>query len=240
MVAKTGTNGLPSKPDSMAERKRSSGASSRARPARPALREQLKAVSRELRAKKKKRAAAVAAAAAAAPAAVSFAQLARGVQPLPEATPRAAVAGAPASPERISVRPHARLWVEQSADAVRAWAADVPPRVVDALEAGRVVPRRELDLHRKSAVDAREALVCAVREARQAGVSCLLVVCGRGKHSDAGGPVLPEVAVECLSETLAGHVLAFVSAPRKWGGKGALLVRLRPASRRRAEPSSGR
>lgn len=216
----------------MAERKRPRPAASRARPAHPALREQLKAVSRALRKKK----AAPAASAEAPPPPASFAQLARGVQPLPEATPRISSERPPSGAERVSVRPRTRLWVEQSADGVRAWAADVPARSLDALEAGRVVPRRELDLHRKSAADAREALVAAVREARQAGVSCLLVVCGRGQHSKAGAPVLPDVAVECLSETLAEQVLAFVSAPRKWGGKGALLVRLRPAPRR----SSGR
>jgi DNA-nicking Smr family endonuclease len=228
----------------MAERKRPTRGTSRARPARPALKEQLKAVSRELRAKKKKRAVAAAAAATAPAAAPSFAQLARGVLPLPQAIPRAplkrAEATEPATPERSSVQPRARLWVEQSADTVRGWAADVPPRSVDALEAGRVVPRRELDLHRKSAADAREALLSAVREARQAGVSCLLVVCGRGKHSSASGPVLPDVVVECLSETLAEQVLAFASAPRKWGGAGAILVRLRAAPRRRpAGPSQG-
>jgi DNA-nicking Smr family endonuclease len=217
----------------MAERKRPSPASSRARLANPALREQLKVVSKQLRARKKKSAAAAAPPAAAQ--AVSFAQLARGVQRLPEGTPRVGSEPPPppATAAPVSAKPRTRLWVEQGADGVRAWAADVPSRSLDALEGGRVVPRRELDLHRKSAAEAREALVAAVREARQAGVSCLLVVCGRGQHSRASGPVLPDVAVECLSETLAEQVLAFVSAPRKWGGKGAILVRLRPAPRRR-------
>jgi DNA-nicking Smr family endonuclease len=213
----------------MAERKRTSPATSRARPARPALREQLKEVSRALRAKKKRAAPAPAAAAPA-----TFAQLARGVQPLPEATPRIRSEAPPAAAAPPVARARVRLWVEQSTEGVRAWAADVPPRWLDALEAGRVVPRRELDLHRMSAAEARDALVAAVREARQAGVSCLLVVCGRGLHSKSGAPVLPEVAVECLSETLAEQVLAFASAPRKWGGKGALLVRLRPAQRARS------
>ena len=66
-----------------------------------------------------------------------------------------------------------------------------------------------------------------VRQARQDGVSCLLVVCGRGKHSGADGPVLPDVAAERLSEELASEILAFCTAPRKWGGEGALIVRLR-------------
>ena len=80
-------------------------------------------------------------------------------------------------------------------------------------------------------VRARQALGQAVLEARRSGVRCLLVVCGQGKHSSAEGPVLPEVAVECLSEVLADEILAFTSAPRRWGGLGALLVRLRPRLR---------
>jgi DNA-nicking Smr family endonuclease len=112
---------------------------------------------------------------------------------------------------------------------VRARAEGVPARWLDELESGRVVPRRELDLHRKSAADARQAIADAVREARQAGVNCLLVVCGRGKHSSAAGAVLPDVTVEYLSEALADVVLAFASAPRKWGGRGAIIVRLRAA-----------
>ena len=114
---------------------------------------------------------------------------------------------------------------------VRARAEGVPARWLEELAAGRSVPQRQLDLHRKSAAEARQALGEAVLEARRAGVRCLLVVCGRGKHSKADGPVLPEVAVECLSESLSEHVLAFTSAPSKWGGLGALIVRLRPRRR---------
>jgi DNA-nicking Smr family endonuclease len=208
----------------MAERKRPAVAGSRRRAPRPALRDQLKEVSRELQKKrKKKRAAPPRASADAGP---RFEELAVGVKPLPQAVPRLS---APPPAAAVSVRsgPKTRLWVEERAGAVRAKAAGVPARWLDDLEAGRVVPRRELDLHRKSAVEARQAIVEAVSEARRAGVSCLLVVCGRGQHSKSAAPVLPDVTVECLSEQLAGEVLAFTSAPRKWGGRGAILVRLR-------------
>ena len=209
----------------MAERKRPAPARSRRRAPRPALREQLKEVSRELQKKRQKRAA-PAPARAAAEAGPRFQELAAGVKPLPQAVPR--LPGPPPSTTvQVVARQRPRLWVEERAGAVRARAAGVPARWLDELEGGRVVPRRELDLHRKSAAEARQAIVQAVSEARHAGVSCLLVVCGRGQHSRSAAPVLPEVTVECLSEQLAGEVLAFTSAPRKWGGRGAIIVRLR-------------
>ena len=207
----------------MAERKRPVPARSRRSAPRPALREQIKAVARELQKRRKKRAAAPPASAERGP---KFEELAAGVKPLPQAVAR--VSGPPPSAAvQVVARQSTRLWVEERAGVVRAKAAGVPARWLDELEGGRIVPRRELDLHRKSAAEARQAIVEAVSEARRAGVSCLLVVCGRGQHSKSAAPVLPDVTVECLSEQLAGEVLAFATAPRKWGGRGAILVRLR-------------
>lgn len=207
----------------MAERKRPAVAGRRRRAPRPALREQLKEVSRELQKKRKKKRAVSPRASADGP---RFEELAVGVKPLPQAVPRLSGPPPPAAVQVVSGQ-RTRLWVEERAGAVRAKAAGVPARWLDELEAGRIVPRRELDLHRKSAAEARQAIVEAVSDARRAGVSCLLVVCGRGQHSKSAAPVLPDVTVECLSEQLAGEVLAFTSAPRKWGGRGAILVRLR-------------
>ena len=117
--------------------------------------------------------------------------------------------------------------MERRDGAVWAVADGLPARVLDDLRAGTVVPRRELDLHRRSAAEARQLLDEGVPRARRDGVACLLVVCGRGLHSGAEGPVLPDVVMERLSEELGDEILAFCTAPRKWGGEGALLVRLR-------------
>jgi DNA-nicking Smr family endonuclease len=208
----------------MAERKRSTRG--RIAPPRPALREQVRAVSRELQEKKRKRK--VVARPQVEPA--TFAELVSGVQRWPRTEPAPAL---PATPPTGLVPPaprqRARLWVERLEGTVRARAPGVPARWLDELESGRLVPRRELDLHRKTAADARQAIADAVREARRAGVNCLLVVCGRGKHSNAAGAVLPDITVETLSEVLADVVLAFASAPKKWGGRGAIIVRLRAA-----------
>jgi DNA-nicking Smr family endonuclease len=169
---------------------------------------------------------------------VSFHELASGVKRLTSEPQRPAVVGAPQPAPTHRAAPKSRLWVEQDAGVVRARAAEVPPRWLDDLEAGRVVPRREIDLHRKSAGEARQVLEEGIRNARRDGIGCLLVLCGRGKHSSAGVPVLPEVAVQCLSEELADEIIAFATAPRKWGGTGALIVQLRPPSRPSRDPKT--
>jgi DNA-nicking Smr family endonuclease len=165
--------------------------------------------------------------------ALSFKDLAGsgGVRPLPGQARVEHPPAPPAAPPK-PVLPKPRLWVERRPDAVRARAEDVTPRWLDDLRSGKVPPRRQLDLHRKGAAEARQALDDGVLLARRESVPCLLVVCGRGMHSGLPGPVLPDVVIERLSEELSEHVLAFCTAPRKWGGDGALLVMLRPAAKK--------
>lgn len=223
----------------MATSKRPSEPSPKERPASRSLRDQVVALAPEVVA---------AAAARAAPPpppppkapkqsgadALSFKDLAGrgGVRPLPEASrPSVRVEPLPGAAPRVAAAPKKRLWVERRDDVVRARAEDASARCLDELRSGRVVPRRELDLHRKGAADARQALDEAIPRARRENVPCVLIVCGRGLHSGLEGPVLPEVAIERLSEELSDHVLAFCSAPRRWGGEGALIVMLRPPSK---------
>lgn len=153
-----------------------------------------------------------------------------GVRPIADPVRGVLHEPSPPAPPRPAPPKH-RLWVERRDDIVRARAEDVPTRWLDDLRAGRVVPRRELDLHRKGAADARQALDDEVARARRDNLPCVLVVCGRGLHSGLDGPVLPDVVVERLSEELADQVLAFCTAPRRWGGEGALIVMLRPPSK---------
>lgn len=221
----------------MAPRKRSPKARTRSRSGPPSLREQLEALPPGRSATSEKAASSSPGASDASlrggargpvPTAEgpSFKELATDVRPLPEpATP--ALLPAPSVAPTLAVAVKTRLWVERRDDAVWAVAEGLPARMLDELRAGKVVPRRELDLHRRSAAEARLLLDEAVPRARRAGVVCLLVVCGRGLHSGLEGPVLPDVVTERLSEELGDEILAFCTAPRKWGGDGALLVRLR-------------
>jgi DNA-nicking Smr family endonuclease len=87
-------------------------------------------------------------------------------------------------------------------------------------------PEATLDLHGLRADEAERQLVRFVRARRSRGDRVLLVIHGRGTHSE-GTPVLGERTVKTLSEGgAAPFVLAFASAPPHLGGLGALLVRL--------------
>jgi DNA-nicking Smr family endonuclease len=217
----------------MATSKRPPEANAKARPASRSLREQVQALAPEV----------VAAAAARAapppppkppkpkgPDGLSFKDLAGngGVRPIADPTRGILPEPLPAPPPRPAPPKH-RLWVERRDDSVSARAEDIPPRWLDDLRAGRIVPRRQVDLHRKGAAEARQTLDEEILRARRESVSCVLIVCGRGLHSGLAGPVLPDVVIERLSEELVDHVLAFCTAPRRWGGDGALIVMLRGA-----------
>jgi DNA-nicking Smr family endonuclease len=121
------------------------------------------------------------------------------------------------------------LTVVRDEETVRGLVDGVSAKQLDDLASGRRLPEREIDLHGLRAARAREVLTRGVQQARHDGVRYLLVICGRGTHSDAG-PVLPEVAIERLSE-LGGDVLSFCTAPVGFGGGGALLVQLRTRER---------
>src|SRR5262249_38955368 len=99
------------------------------------------------------------------------------------------------------------------------------------LRRGEVEVERRLDLHGLTAAEARRELERELRDAQAAGVRCVLVVHGRGLHSDAG-PVLRDGVLTWLTaEPLAARVLAFASALPRDGGAGAsyvLLRRVRP------------
>jgi DNA-nicking Smr family endonuclease len=117
--------------------------------------------------------------------------------------------------------------VETYDDLVVGHAADVAPRLAHELAHLPPPAHRTVDLHRMSVAQATEALADAFRRARRDGVRCLLLVHGKGKHSGAVGPVLPEVVMSELTGRLASAVLAFRTAPPALGGNGAILVRLR-------------
>lgn len=216
----------------MASRKRPLDADARARPGGFTLREQLKALPPPELPKARPRLAHRPPVERSRADEASFKQLAADVAPLAPTSRFALPPDLPVAPlaAPVAVRGEAskpKLWVERHEQSVRARAPDVPVRLSKELESGRMVPRRVLDLHGRNAIQARQLLDAGIRQARRDGLACVLVVCGRGTHSGLDGPVLPELAIERLSEELAGDVLAFSSAPRKLGGQGALIVRLR-------------
>jgi DNA-nicking Smr family endonuclease len=121
--------------------------------------------------------------------------------------------------------------VTRSGERCEALAQGVDRAHLRRLRRGEVDVERRLDLHGMTGAEARRSLAASLREAAEAGVRCVLVVHGRGLHSE-GGAVLKDGVVDWLTAPpLAKLVLAFASAQPRDGGAGASYVLLR---RRRA------
>ncbi|MBL8921512.1 MAG: Smr/MutS family protein [Myxococcaceae bacterium] len=101
-------------------------------------------------------------------------------------------------------------------------------RVLRKLRRGEFAHRAQLDLHGLTKEEAKPALEKFVTEARLAGHRCVLVVTGRGLHSEASIPVLKQSVQSWLTHGRpARQVLAFCSARPEDGGAGAVYVLLR-------------
>lgn len=149
--------------------------------------------------------------------------LAKGPRRLP--TLRASVASG-AFADDININMEVQ-WVGQE---VAGRGLDVNRKLLKQLRQGCPAPQATLDLHGRTAAVARDFLTRFVGNGVAAGKVCVLVVHGRGLHSESDGPVLKNVVVELLSsKSMAPFVLAFASAPRALGADGATLVRLRKA-----------
>ena len=86
---------------------------------------------------------------------------------------------------------------------------------------------RRVDLHGLTAPEARRELVSELQDAVAEGVRCVLVIHGRGLHSESG-PVLRDGVLAWLTTPpLAARVMAFASALPRDGGPGASYVLLR-------------
>jgi DNA-nicking Smr family endonuclease len=80
--------------------------------------------------------------------------------------------------------------------------------------------------------EAKAAVDAYLKQSRQAGKRCVLLVHGRGIHSKDQVPILKEALKSWFATARFGrHVLAFATARPSDGGAGALYVLLRRAGR---------
>jgi DNA-nicking Smr family endonuclease len=101
-------------------------------------------------------------------------------------------------------------------------------RVVKRLRAGQFKVDASVDLHGLKKDEAQKAVEQLVQRARVAGHRCVVIVTGRGLHSESAAPVLkPEVPLWLSRGRTSKQVLAFCSAPPQHGGVGAIIVLLR-------------
>jgi len=117
--------------------------------------------------------------------------------------------------------------VEVRGERVEGMAAGIDRRHLERLRRGEPEPEWEIDLHGLDQREARQAVRRAVLEAFEAGVRCLLVIHGRGSHSEAGAVLKPALARWLEAPPAGLRVMAFCSAASRDGGAGASYVLLR-------------
>jgi DNA-nicking Smr family endonuclease len=165
------------------------------------------------------------------PRAPTFAELLAGESRSMRSAPLGGGAISPgkAAPRRVTRDPALEaepLKVVQQGERVEALAPGTPGNVLRELKQGKQPPELTIDVHGLTSTQAVRMVEALLNSAVESALRTVLIVYGRGLHSPEG-PVLPGVVVDYLSRVRPASILALCSAPPKWGGPGALLVRLR-------------
>lgn len=121
--------------------------------------------------------------------------------------------------------------IQRIGEQVEGKASGADDALLRKLRNGEFPPDARVDLHGLQAPAAKRAVQEAIGRVGALGKRCVLVVHGRGRHSE-GEPVLKEAFLEWLAEPpLVSRVLAFTSARGRDGGVGATYVLLRRGDR---------
>jgi DNA-nicking Smr family endonuclease len=132
----------------------------------------------------------------------------------------------PAVVKVVELPPEVKLTVEGDGQRYAARAPGVSHTQIIELRAGKVHATATLDLHGTTIAPALAQLRQFLLESRRIGHRCVLIVHGRGLHSEQGAPLREAVISEFLGP-LSGLVHAFASAAPADGGDGATYVVLR-------------
>jgi DNA-nicking Smr family endonuclease len=125
--------------------------------------------------------------------------------------------------------------LERDDDHVSGYRADLGPGVLAVLRSSRWQPQDTLDLHGYRTREMEAELVPELLRLVNRGVSRLLIVHGKGLHSEGGIGVLGLAVVDTLTEGRAASLVrALKTAPLRLGGSGALAVELDVPRERRS------
>lgn len=130
----------------------------------------------------------------------------------------------------VELPPEIKLAVDGDAGRYAARAPGVSRAQIDELRAGKLHVEDTLDLHGHTTDQGVAALRPFVTEAARLGRRCVLIIHGKGSHSEVGA-VLREAVLHQLLGPLSGLVHAFASAAPRDGGEGATYVMLRGSRR---------
>jgi DNA-nicking Smr family endonuclease len=133
----------------------------------------------------------------------------------------------PTSVARVEVLPpEIKLTVEGDAQRYSARAPGVSLAQIGELRRGRVHVEETLDLHGETVEKGIARLRTFLVQASRIGRRCVLVVHGKGTHSDHGAPLREAVLAELLGPC-SGFVHALSTAAPADGDDGATYVMLR-------------
>jgi DNA-nicking Smr family endonuclease len=128
------------------------------------------------------------------------------------------------SPVRVvEPPPPVALTVEGDGRRYAARAPGVSRAQITELRAGKLRVEDTLDLHGETVEAARQRLREFLMTAQRNGRRCVLVIHGKGSHSEHGAPVREAVLAELLGP-LSGLVRALASSAPSDGGEGATYV----------------
>jgi DNA-nicking Smr family endonuclease len=123
--------------------------------------------------------------------------------------------------------PGVRFEIERWGEQLEGHAPGADPRELAKLRRGDLEPERTIDLHGQDSSAAQQTLRRELATAIGAGLRCVLLIHGRGLHSE-GEAVLKEALPGWLAEPPHGpRVVAFTTAQPRHGGAGASYVLLR-------------
>jgi DNA-nicking Smr family endonuclease len=133
----------------------------------------------------------------------------------------------PPSPVRLVELPvEVALVVEGDGQRYAARAPGVSKTQISDLRAGKIHVEDKLDLHGQTVEAGKQQLRELLVAAHRIGQRCVLVVHGKGTHSEHGAPLREAVLGELLGP-LSGLVRALSTAAPADGGEGATYVVLR-------------
>lgn len=139
---------------------------------------------------------------------------------------RVPVVKPPAVVKIVEPPPQISLTVEGDGHRYAARGPGVSRTQVQELRAGKVHAEQTLDLHGELVDKGLHLLRAFMLEANRIGRRCVLVVHGKGTHSEHGAPLREAVLGELLGP-LSGLIHALSTAAAADGGEGATYVMLR-------------
>lgn len=121
-----------------------------------------------------------------------------------------------------------RFKIRREDDYVEGLRADTSPKLLSRLQGKGFAPEATLDLHGLRVNQVGPALEKFARSQQRRGARNVLLIVGKGLHSEDGMSALAPAAIEALTQGLAAPwVIAFSTAHAVHGGAGALAVLLR-------------